>query len=282
MFKLISPDLPDEALRASSQTSTPLMRLWNGASRSMSPIAIADYLSQYAGSVGLEPIAFHGCTPTRTAILYTYTFPIPVYQVFAQGFTNIADPRSCPSESYWLTNGQTINILKTTKADTINIDAVLAAIAVSTPIANQYQIDTSAWGTFTVPTNIFVDGIELIQSNTSASGTFAIASGAINIYVSAPLPVGAAIVHINQNVLPTPNSFVVTFALPSFAHVADLAGRSYFRAFDYLSPQVYDFVSDDTSTISLFAPLTLSAGLEVVPAAQILSGAINDITHISF
>ena len=281
MFRLISPDLPDKAQSASSQTSTPLMRLWNGASRSMSPIAIVDYLKQYIGSVGLEPIVFQGYTPTRTAIFYTYTFPVPVYQFFIQGLTNITDPRSAPSDSYWL-NGQTANILKTTKADTINIDAVLAAIAVSTPIANQYQIDTSAWGTFTVPTNIFVDGIELIQSNTSASGTFAIAGEAINIYVSAPLPAGTAIVHINQNVPPTPNSFAVTFALPSFAHVANLAGRSYFRAFDYLSPQVYDFVTDDTSTISLFAPLALSAGLEVVPTAQVLSRAIHDITHISF
>jgi len=281
VFKLISPDLPDEALRASSQTSTPLMRLWKGASRSMSPIVIVDYLKQYIGSVGLEPIAFHGYTPTRTAIFYTYTFPVPVYQIFIQGFTNITDPRSAPSDSYWL-NERTVNILKTTKADTINIDAVLAAIAVSTAIANQYQIDTSAWGTFTVPTNIFVDGIELIQSNTSAAGTFAIASGAINIYVSAPLPIGNAIVHINQNVLPTPNSFAVTFALPSFAHVADLAGRSYFRAFDYLSPQVYNFVTDDTSTISLFTPLTLSAGLEFVPVAQGLSGVAKDITSISF
>lgn len=281
MFQLLSADLPTTPQKAPAQTSTPFMRLWNGVSKSMAPIAIADYLKMYANSVGLEPIVFHGITPSRTGIYYNYTLPLAAYQVYMQGFKQITDPRSAPPNSFWL-NGQIVNIIKTTPATEVNLDAVLSATAASTPIANQYQVNTSSWGTFTVPTNIFVDGIELTQSDTNSPGTFQVLSNAINIYTSAPLPVGSVVVHINQNVPPTPNSVVATYDLPSFAHVADLAGRSYFRASNYLSPNEYDFVSDDTQSISLFAPLAMFTGLEVFTKMDVLNAIAKDVTSISF
>lgn len=281
MFKLISNDLPTISQPTANQTSTPMMRLWNGASRAIAPTANVNYLTQYANSVGFQPIVFHADNPIVTGIYSTYTLPLPVYEVFVEGFTKITDPRSRNQNCYWLSD-RTINIVRPSKALNITLDAVLAAVAIATETANRYQIDTTAWGTFTVPTNIFVDGIELTQSGSHTAGTFEVVSGSIDIYTSAPLPNGAAIVHINQTVPANPKSMVATYATAEFAHVCDLAGRTYFRALEYLSPEVYEFISDDETVVTLFAPLNLYAGLAIAPTVYIDGAIVKDVTTVEF
>lgn len=281
MFKLISADFPATAQPVAAQSSTPLIRLWVGESRAIAPIAIADYLQQYANGVGLNPIVFHAGNPLRTGIYCTYTFPVPVFEVFIEGFNKVTDPRLSTPDSYWL-NDRVLNVCKTLRAAEIQLDAVLSAVALSTATSNHYRIDTSEWGVFTVPTNIFVDGIELLQSDSLAPSTFKVVAGAIDIYTSAPLPVGNAIVHIHQNVPSAPKAVVATYALPSFAHVSDLAGRVYFRALEYLAPEVYEFISDDEQVISLFAPMSLFAGLAINPQVEVSYAIVKDITKITF
>lgn len=257
------------------------MRLWNGVSRAIAPTANVNYLAQYANSVGFQPIVFHADTPLRTGIYSTYTLPLPVYEVFVAGLTKVTDPRSANPNCYWLTD-RTINIVKPSKAPNITLDAVLAAVALPTATTNRYQINTATWGIFTVPTNIFVDGIELLQSGSRAAGTFEVVSGSIDIYTSAPLPNGDAIVHINQTVPSTPKSVVATYAVSEFAHVCDLARRTYFRALEYLSPEVYEFISDDETVVTLFAPLNLYAGLAIAPPVYVDGAIVKDVTAVEF
>ncbi len=281
MFKLISNDLPTTPQPTANQSSTPVMRLWNGASRSIAPTANVNYLAQYANSVGFQPVVFHADTPLATGIYSTYTLPLPVYEVFIGGFTKTDDPRKAPPNSYWLTD-RTINISRDSDGLQITLDAVLSAVAIATATPNRYQIDTTAWGTFTVPTNIFVDGIELTQSGSNTAGTFEVVSGSIDIYTSAPLPNGDAIVHINQTVPCIPKSVIATYAVSEFAHVCDLAGRTYFRALQYLSPEVYEFISDDETVVTLFAPLNLYAGLAIAPSVYVDGAIAKDVTSVEF
>lgn len=281
MFKLTSNDLPTIAQPIAQQSSTPVMRLWDGESRAIAPISTVNYLSQYANSVGFQPIVFHADDPLATGIYSTYTLPLPIYEVFVEGFTKTDDPRKATPNCYWLTD-RTINISRDSDGLQITLDAVLSAVAIATATTNRYQIDTTAWGDFTVPTNIFVDGIELTQSGSHAAGTFEVVSGSINIYTSAPLPHGDTVVHINQTVPCTPKSVIATYATSEFAHACDLAGRTYFRALNYLLPEVYEFISDDETVVSLFAPLDLYAGLAIAPSVYVDSAIAKDVTTVEF
>ena len=281
MFKLISPDLPAIAATP-NQTSTPLIRIWKGTSRSQAPIAKANYLLPFQSGVGLSPIAYNPVAPLYTGLHYQYTIPAPFYEVFINGLSKADnnDPRKSVPNVYWLKD-LTLNIYNNSKITQINVDLVLRAVAIATTTANQYQIDTSTWGIFTVPTNIFVDGIELTESDSLSAGTFKVFSGRINIYTSAPLPNGDAIVHINQNAPLVAKAAIATYGYTEFAHVCNLAGRVYLRALDYLSPEVYEFTSDDAQYVTLFVPLDLFNGLAIAPAT-VANSNIRDITQVSF
>ena len=263
MFKLVSDDLPDTALPAPTQTSTSLIRLWKGSLRGMAPIANCNYTMLYANAVGLQPIVYHAITPIYTGVHYQYVFPFTVTAMSVIG-SNEVEPKLAVPHSFWLnTDSNTVHIYQGSKSSSIAVEMAVSATAIATNTANVYRIDTSTWGDFTSPSPIAVDGILFPYSATlGVSGTYAIDTDAIFVYPTAPFPVGATLLHLQQDLELQPVAAIATYELPEFTLVSDFAGRTYLRALDLRSPEIYEFLSDDDRYISLYMPLALFAGMQ--------------------
>ena len=263
MFKLISNDLPAIASPSPTQTSTSLMRLWQGSSRSMARVANCDYTMLYANAVGLQPIVYHAISPIYSGIHYRHLFHFVVTALSVIGLNEV-EPNLAIPQCYWFNaDVNTVHIYSSSKSVSIAVEMAVSTTAIATNIANTYRIDTSIWGSFTTPSPIAVDGILFPYSATlGVAGTYGVSTGAIFVYSTAPFPVGAAILHLQQNLVLTPVAAIATYNLPEFTLVADFAGRAYLRALDMRSPKIYEFLSDDERYITLYMPLTLLAGMQ--------------------
>ena len=270
MFKLISNDLPTITLPIPTRTSASLTRLWTGSSRSMAPVANCDYTMLYANAVGLQPIVYHAIAPIYSGVYYKYLFPFSVTAMSVTGL-NETEPKVAIPYSFWFNaDVNTVHIYSISKTVSIAVEMAVSATAIATSIANVYRIDTSTWGIFTTPSPIAVDGILFPYSATlGVAGTYGISTGAIFVYSAAPFPVGAAILHLQQDLPLAPVAVIATYELPEFTLVADFAGRTYSKALDMRSPEVYEFLSDDEKRISLYMPLSLFAGTRVEQPADV-------------
>jgi hypothetical protein len=264
MFKLISDDLPTTALPAQAQSSTNLIRLWEGSSRSMAPVATCNYTVLYANAIGLQPIVYHAIDPIYSGLHYKYTFPFTVTAISVTG-SNEVDPKLATPHSFWFnTDTNTVHMYRASKSVGIAVEMAVSATAIATNTPNIYRIDTSLWGTFTSPSPIAVDGILFPYSATlGIPGTYAIDANIIFIYPTAPFPVGATLLHLQQDLELEPIAAIATYELPEFTLVSDFAGRTYLRALDLRSPKTYEFLSDDDRYISLYMPTSLFAGTQV-------------------
>jgi len=283
MFKLLSDDLPTTTLPAPSQTSTSLMRLWQGSSRSMAPIATCDYTMFYANAVGLQPIVYHAIDPIYSGVYYRHTFPFTVEDISVTG-SNEVEPKLATPHSFWFNaDSNTVHIYQSSKTSSIAVDMAVSATAIATITPNVFRIDTSTWGEFTSPSPIAVDGILFPYSAIlGVAGTYAIDTDAIFIYPTAPFPVGATMLHLQQDLELEPIAAIATYELSDFALVSDFAGRVYLRALDLRSPEVYEFLSDDERYITLYMPLTLLAGTQVEQPVPVNGlQAIGSITYNS-
>lgn len=264
MFKLVSDDLPTTALPSPSQTSTSIMRLWQGSSRHMAPIAHCNYTVLYANAIGLQPIVYHAIAPIYSGVHYRHTFPFNVAAVSVTG-ANEVEPKLAMPNSFWFNaETNTVHIYKGSKAVSIAVDMAVSATAIATSSTNVYRIDISAWGVFTIPSPIAIDGVLFPYSPTlGVAGTYGLDTGAIFVYPTAPFPTGAAMLHLQQDLELEPVAAIATYDLPEFTLVSDFAGRTYLRALNLRSPEVYEFLSDDEKYLSLYMPMALFAGSEV-------------------
>lgn len=264
MFKLVSNDLPTTALPSPSQTSTSVMRLWQGSSRSMAPIASCNYTVLYANAIGLQPVVYHAVNPIYSGVHYRHTFPFTVEAVSVAG-SNEVEPKLAVPHSFWFnTDSNTVHMYEGSKAVSISVDMAVSATAIATNNANVYRIDTSTWGTFTSPSPIAVDGISFPYSPTlGVAGTYGVDTDAIFVYPTAPFPTGATMLHLHQDLTLEPVAAIATYELPEFTLVSDFAGRTYLRALNMRSPEVYEFLSDDEKYVTLYMPMALFAGSQV-------------------
>lgn len=281
MFKLLSADLPTTTPPAPKQDSTPAIRLWQEDSRSMAPVGVCNYPLLYLNAVGLQPIVYHALDPIFTGVYYRYAFPFKVLALSVLG-CNEVESRVAVPESFWFNeDSNTVCIYKASKAVSISVELAVSTTALPTTTTNQYQIDTSTWGSFTTPSPIAVDGITFPYSPTlGVAGTYAIDGDAIFVYTSAPLPVGDTLIHVLQDLTLTPVAAIVTCQLPEFTLVSDYAGRVYLRALNTRSPEVYEFLSDDEQYISLYLPTTLFAGSQVEQPVPV--NGLQAVTSITY
>lgn len=283
MFKLTSPDLPITASPLPAQSSTNLMRLWQEESRSMAPIAKCNYLMLYANAIGLQPIVYHALNQIYSGVHYKHTFPFKVLDVSVSGCSEV-EPRSAVPQSFWFNEGSnTVHIYRSSKSSRIAVDMAVSATALATVSTNIYKIDTSTWGNFTSPSPISVDGILFPYSPTlGVAGTYGIDTDAILIYPTATFPVGDALLHLHQDLELAPIAAIATYDLLEFTLVSDFAGRTYLRALDLRSPEIYEFLSDDDRYISLYMPPSLFAGMQVTqPPDMGGRGAVTSLTYNS-
>ena len=281
MFKLVSADLPTTTLPAQSQSHTSLARLWQGSSRSMAPVATCNYTMLYANAIGLQPIVYHAIDPIYSGAHYKYAFPFTVTAISVTGLNEV-EPNLAVPHSFWFNvDSNTVYMYQASKSSSIAVEMAVSATAIATITPNVYQIDTSTWGVFTSPSPIAVDGILFPYSATmGVAGTYAIDTDAIFVYTIAPLPVGSAIIHLQQDLEIEPVAAIATYELPEFTLVSDFAGRAYLRALNLRSPEIYEFLSDDEKYITLYMPLALFAGTQVEQPA-IVNGmqAVGSITY---
>jgi hypothetical protein len=237
----------------------------------------------YANAIGLQPIVYHAIDPIYSGVHYKHTFPFTVEAISVTG-SNEVEPKLAVPNSFWFdADENTVHIYEGSKAASIATDMAVSATAIAAITPNVYRIDTSTWGDFTSPSPIAVDGILFPYSATlGVAGTYAIDTDAIFIYPTAPFPVGATMLHLQQDLELEPVAAIATYELPDFALVSDFAGRIYLRALDLRSPEVYEFLSDDERYITLYMPLALLSGTQVDQPAPVNGlQAIGSITYDS-
>jgi hypothetical protein len=247
----------------------------------MAPIANCDYLALYANAVGLQPVVYHAISPIYSGVHYRYAFPFTASLVSVTGSSEV-EPRLATPYSFWLnTDSNTVHIYRPRKGEIIELDILVSATAIATNTANVYRIDTSTWGAFTSPDPISVDGILFPYSAIlGVAGTYGIEAGAIFVYSTAPFPNGATLLHLQQDLELEPVAAIATYELTNFALVCDFAGRTYFRAADLQSPEIYEFLSDDERYVSLYMPISSLTAIQIEPLKPV--GGIQAVGSITY
>ena len=249
----------------------------------MAPVANCNYLVLYTNAIGLQPIVYHALNQIYSGVHYKHTFPFEVLELSVDGCSEV-EPKLAIPESFWFnTDANTVHLYRRSKPVSIAVDMAVSATVLATGNANVYKIDTSAWGDFTSPSPIAVDGILFSYSPTlGVVGTYGIDTDGILVYPTAPFPVGNALLHLHQDLELLPIAAIATYDLPEFTLVSDFAGRVYLRALNMRSPDMYEFLSDDDRYISLYMPLTLFAGMQVAPPPTVNGrGAVTSLTYNS-